>query len=110
MKRPPSGRDSAQRTATYLARAAAALRDRGVPERFWSCGELGDARLSLLRRTDDWAIAYCEKGALDVLARTAQADEAVAMFVEMVIADYENTMAGARATERWLRSKGLERP
>ncbi|NJD27229.1 MAG: hypothetical protein FIA92_02905 [Chloroflexi bacterium] len=80
-----------------------------MPELYWSCGEVGDG-VSLIRRADDWAIVIGERGTFDVRASTAQADEAVRMFVEMVVADYEATMAGAEATQDWLRSRGRKRP
>jgi hypothetical protein len=86
------------------------LKVAGIPERYWSCGSIGDDRWSITRAEDSWSIGYQERGAWNAQYTVDDTDEAIENFVEQVTRTYESTTLSAAATEKWLKERGLERP
>jgi hypothetical protein len=73
--------------------AANELGRRGVPQRYWSCGSIGDDRIFLVLADREWQVGYAERGEITVFLRTEQSNLALDRFV----AEAERACA---ATER----------
>ena len=71
--------------------AAAALQGRSIPDRYWSCGQIGDDRIHLIDVDGSWQVGYAERGDVRVILRTSDSIEAVNTFVDEVSRSYEST-------------------
>lgn len=82
----------------------------GLDARAWALNELVDGRHCLVLVQGRWVAGFFERGRFDERFSDADPKAALVHFVEWVAASEAMTLAGAEATERWLKQRGESRP
>jgi len=84
-------------------RVRVVLAERGIPDRYWSCGELIHDRWCLVRAGETWRIGYSERGDFYPRLETTDPEVALWSFVDVVAEAVEDVRLSVEAGERWRR-------